>query len=336
MKRSSLNKKQKTRFASGKVDNKKSSQGKFKLLIVFLLIVVGISIFYLLKIKKNFSSTSNTSHVTLQTFDNFDCQKMTTCNLGDLNCDSNGSTAELKDERDGKAYRVRKFEDGNCWMIDNLAYGGGFDGSSDYCINKTNLEDENYWRSADSNETIKATASNGLNSNSLLVYSGDCVNPAIENNYCTWDGNNCGYLYNWAAATQNEDAYTGSNTKTIEGPLQGICPNGWALPLAEGNGSFLNLHQKIGYKWNSQTMEGDGQFGFWQANSQWNSSFNGSVLNNEGILNAGGSGSYWTSTQQNRQSVYSAIFTQEKTFLNTPSLKSEGLAIRCVLINNNL
>lgn len=338
MKKLSLGKKQKTRFASGKFDNKKSGYEKLILFIVFLLVVIGAIAFYFLKYKKNFSYISNASHTTLQTFDNFDCQKMETCKLGDLNCDSNGSTIELKDERDGKIYHVRKFEDENCWMIDNLAYGGGFDGSSDYCLDKTDLSDPNYWRSANSNETIKATASNGLNSNSLLVYSGNCVNPAIENNYCTWDGNNCGYLYNWAAATQNENAYVGGNMNTVEEPLQGICPNGWALPLAEGNGSFLNLHQRIGYNWNSQTMKGDGQFGFWQTSSQWNGAFSGLVFIDESFQafysGPENDGSYWTSSEKNSKEAYSAIFSTDKALLKVSSNKNQGLAIRCVLINN--
>ena len=32
-------------------------------------------------------------------------------------------TITLTDSRDNKTYRVRKFADGHCWMIDNLAYG---------------------------------------------------------------------------------------------------------------------------------------------------------------------------------------------------------------------
>ncbi|MBQ6154569.1 hypothetical protein IJI99_01685, partial [bacterium] len=42
-------------------------------------------------------------------------------------------TACLLDPRDYQTYRVRKFADGSCWMIDNLAYGGDY-GVTDGCV----------------------------------------------------------------------------------------------------------------------------------------------------------------------------------------------------------
>ncbi len=36
-----------------------------------------------------------------------------------------GQVVTLVDARDGKKYRARRMPDGKCWMIDNLAYGGG-------------------------------------------------------------------------------------------------------------------------------------------------------------------------------------------------------------------
>ena len=46
----------------------------------------------------------------------------------------------LEDERDGKLYEVRKFADGKCWMVDNLAYGGdSAHGGSDACAQREEL-----------------------------------------------------------------------------------------------------------------------------------------------------------------------------------------------------
>ena len=51
----------------------------------------------------------------------------------------------LTDERDGKLYEVRKFADGKCWMVDNLAFGGATaQGGSDVCQNRTSFDGEGY------------------------------------------------------------------------------------------------------------------------------------------------------------------------------------------------
>ena len=182
--------------------------------------------------------------ISMQEFTSALCNNLTVCQIGD-NCRTNGSTMLLFDNRDGKTYRVRKFADGNCWMIDNLAYGGGTDGSSDYCSNKT------AWRDAIGGaDYVSASATNGLNpvdgSRNTLV--GDC-----RGNINT---SNPGYWYNWVAAIQNTAGWggctgynTGCTTNSFQPdePTQGICPDGWQLPTGRHQtGDFYQLYLALG------------------------------------------------------------------------------------------
>lgn len=68
---------------------------------------------------------------TLQDFTAKDCAQLPVCIYGGDDCDTNGSTVTLTDARDGKKYKVRRFQkrvspaevgEGECWMINNLDY----------------------------------------------------------------------------------------------------------------------------------------------------------------------------------------------------------------------
>jgi len=70
-------------------------------------------------------------NTTLQGFTVKDCAQLPVCVDGGDDCDTNGSTITLTDARDGKKYKVRRFQEyifpdevgeGECWMIENLDY----------------------------------------------------------------------------------------------------------------------------------------------------------------------------------------------------------------------
>ncbi len=271
---------------------------------------------------------------TLQAFTAQECALLTVCPADEtVNCDTNGSTVSLRDERDNKVYRVRKFADNNCWMIDNLAYGGGVKGKGDNCQAKT-VDD---WRVAFNEKASTPVKNEGLNS-WKAVYVGDCLNPALETgekvNPCADETANCGYLYNFIAATQDPAAYAYNDHQVVE-PTTGICPEGWQLPTVEGNKSFYNLHLANGFEWDIDLLSGTGATGFWQEAKKWNATTSGLYMNdpaNTGLVGIGEMGAYWTTTQWTPGKSFIFNFLAEGVApTGVAAEKNYGAAVRCVL-----
>ncbi len=326
----------------------KSNQSRLWPIITILLsslIVVGLIFFFL---SRNPSQKTNNqinqslqTVKTLQSFTKEDCQALPLCSLGN-DCNKNGKTITLKDERDGKLYRVRRFMDNNCWMVDNLAYGGGLDGHSDFCAEKTDPTDLNYWREANSVDGIAATSTNGLNDPmfSTLTLIGNCINPAQNDsngnpNLCTFsEFGNCGYLYNWAAATQDLTAYVGGDTSHAEG-VQGLCPAGWQLPEDVSEHSFIALHLTTGYTWDQATSTGTGQEDFWQTTNQWHGlltgTFTASYNQEKRLVGNNQLGAIWTSSQNTSDLAASLAFSRTTVNPLSQRSKSDALSLRCLL-----
>ena len=161
----------------------------------------------------------------------------------------------LTDERDGKQYQVRKFADGKCWMVDNLAYGGASaQGGSDACAGRTAF----------------SSRTNSIPTNRFGIGTyGDCRDPAAAGNgdatYCaTGEGaGKCGYHYSWQAAMQHPAAVFDYYNQTVfdsgvyavpANDVVGLCPRGWHLPIGGSSSEFSTLHSQAG----SPTT------GFWQ------------------------------------------------------------------------
>ncbi|MBR3270254.1 hypothetical protein IKG07_03350 [Candidatus Saccharibacteria bacterium] len=120
-------------------------------------------------------------------------------------------TKTLEDERDGQIYTVKKFSDGNVWMIRNLAIGCNGTGStygSGYAAKTLT--------SADSNVSTDYTTSTVTVAGKTNSYDDDYI--TCNSTY--------GAYYNYAAASAK--TITGSsNTNEAE---YSICPKGWRLP----------------------------------------------------------------------------------------------------------
>ncbi len=236
----------------------------------------------------------------------------------------------LRDERDGKIYEIRKFADGNCWMVDNLAYGGGTDGYSDYCAAQiTNTS----WRWANSEINTTAVANNGLNPqdgsrNTLL---GNCINYS-HTNYCqNTAGGKCGYLYNWAAAIQDKRGREGLVFQPSE-PTAGLCPSGWHLPTSN---QFCTLDKMVYNKadCNDYTLNNN----FYQLKSvdNPNGNFKGlyfPIANYAtGAIHSETTAHYWSSSSLSASA--SARLGLLSSGLVSPYVESEkgyGFAIRCL------
>jgi len=113
------------------------------------------------------------------------------------------ATVCLVDERDGKTYRVRKLADEQCWLIDDLRFGGW----PDQCLGKTSFDG------------TQTGVTNHLGSGSW----GDCR---------VSDQETAGYFYNYSALTQGQVGET----------IQGLCPGGWRVPSGGESGDFAQLN----------------------------------------------------------------------------------------------
>ncbi len=242
------------------------------------------------------------SNTTMQGWD--DCTSLVTPTGANF---TQGPT--LIDVRDNKQYEIRKFADGKCWMVDNLMYGGDVDA----CAGKTNFAGIG-----------SATPSNQFGANTY----GDCRDPSvgIGSTYCATGAGvgKCGYLYNWQAAMQNALARYGVVYQTGTTAVQGLCPEGWRLPIGWNSGDFVALHSAVG---STNT-------GFWQNPSSWlgllggNSDLDG-TLGDQGVNSR-----WWSSTQSSDTNVYNLVITgtsvNPSTTANIGDGKRGGFFIRCL------
>jgi len=141
-------------------------------------------------------------------------------------CDNSniGETATLKDTRDNNTYNVRKHEDGNCWMTQNLRLIG----PKTLTPADSDVK-SNYALAASINgktSTSTGNTSDFSNKKSMTDQSFYRTDTLAAN----------GVYYSWYSAT----ASTGSSNSSGNAPSS-LCPRGWKLPPSSGNGSYANF-----------------------------------------------------------------------------------------------
>ncbi len=207
----------------------------------------------------------------------------------------------LTDIRDNKQYEIRKFSDGKCWMVDNLMYGG----DTDACAGKSTFAGNG-----------SATPSNRFGTGTY----GDCRDPRVGGSApCIAGSTTCGYYYNWQAAMQHSTAYY--NT-TYTGPttnVQGLCPEGWRLPIGNVGGDFDVLH----------VTAGSPKTGFWQSPGNWKGSFSGSC-SMAGSIQYQGSDSWWWSSKPYSATNAYRMYINLSIAVPGYNLKHLGFTIRCL------
>jgi uncharacterized protein (TIGR02145 family) len=235
----------------------------------------------------------------------------------------------LIDERDGKTYEIRKFPDGKCWMVDNLAYGG----TTDACSGKTAWSGDGF-----------ATASNTFGTGTY----GDCRDPRVgaSSTGPCYNSNQCGYYYNWQGAMQLASAYYNtsvsypSGTPSTSNYITGICPQGWHLPSGGTTATvseFFKLDQAVGGTGaNSQT--GTNYTAFWRPTSSstitspdpWKGLSSG-LADSDGSLGFQGSGGHWwSSTVYSAADAYYLGVNAASVHPQNYSNKNYGFGVRCV------
>jgi uncharacterized protein (TIGR02145 family) len=222
-----------------------------------------------------------------------------------------GATWTLQDTRAGgnsQTYKVKKMHDGHIWMVQDLKFGT--------CPNSTAS-----WY----NDNSEAATTH-----SPTVYAG-YVGHCRSSTYT-----NAGYLYNWPAAMQNKDAYSGGSyhgcsgtatgtTGTNPGACQGICPVGWHIPTGNSSGEFYDLHNNYGR--NCSTSNDN----CWNASSTWGGVLGG-YCNSSGSLDYQGvSAYYWSSTYISPTGAYLLYFYSGSTGPGmSTNYKYDGFSVRCV------
>ncbi len=201
-----------------------------------------------------------------------------------------------------QSYVVRKLNDGNCWMTENLQLNlstshsykvGTFSGGeTDWTPNQTTSSNAfNYAITPNYKENIAVSDYRGIYHN---------------NWYYTWYG---------ATAGQGTDASNPSIT-------QSICPKGWRLPNGNNNAtkSFYNL---ITTKYGQSTGNAinNDPLNFYPAGNYYSGSQYGTS-----------SGSYWSASPytSNSNNAYNLYFSSGSVSPQSRDYKSNGFSVRCV------
>jgi uncharacterized protein (TIGR02145 family) len=257
----------------------------------------------------------------------------------------------LMDARDGKKYEIRKFPDGKCWMVDNLAYGGttSASGSSDYCVSQDAVPTYGYGTgTANANWWVRVGASATYAEAATMAY-GDCANPQLKNygsgSPC-YNSDRCGYYYNWQAAMQlpncnyNNDACTYSTPTLTANFRQGICPIGWHLPSGgedRSTSEFAVLDVAVGGEGGGGEKSGHAYTYFWRSSNAsgvtvtdpWKNVYGGCTTCNESIGAQGAWGYWWSASTAAAGSAYTIYIRNiAMSFYNNG--RYGGWSVRCV------
>lgn len=146
---------------------------------------------------------------------NFDCNSLET-----------GQTAALRDSRDDNRYTVKKFLDGNCYMMQNLRIK-----------NKTLTP-------ADSNVASSFVLKNSNLQDFEIDYDNTSVSD-LDNWNAVYDNGNYGVLYTWYAATAGSVDISATEAGDTEyESTYSICPANWKLPSNQRIIYLKNLYGK--------------------------------------------------------------------------------------------
>jgi hypothetical protein len=203
----------------------------------------GVKITYFDPTRKETVGSRETSNNTFDTFTAADCADMIPAEVSEDDADPDtGQIVYLTDTRNKQTYKVKRMQDGKCWIIDHLKYKG--EGGEPIRLNNTlgknNTINGDFYPRTDNNHNIRK-------------YN----NPALVTSVCDMDGNQlpaqtltgCGYLYNWYAATNG----TGAMSMRSGDVDDSICPTNANSPtfrLPRGGGDpvkneFTVLASKI-------------------------------------------------------------------------------------------
>jgi uncharacterized protein (TIGR02145 family) len=265
-----------------------------------------------------------------------------------------GTIVVLTDTRDGQNYRIRKMEDGKCWMIDNLKLAGGTTLTTD----NTDLDgtEAAYFATAWASISEPVQNSDQHNQGVCLNIDGDGLGvTSVTGNYLTCDGTStwstdnaryivyhdptpyrwvcrngaminadsltgCGYLYNWYTTT------AGSNPSSA---TASICPSGWNLPTST-NAGVLNGSMKTGVPSGSSATNDRTTRPNWLYNGKWQGTTHGRYASYGSNSNIGTEGYYMMNYLSSSGSLNMINIGPSNIYTNTTISYYEGGAVRCI------
>ena len=256
---------------------------------------------------------------------------VTTC--GSMNV---GDIIPLVDERNRQTYRVKKMQDGKCWMIDNMKYTG-----ADVSI--SNVDGTN--GVAYNNEVGKYNTVDGTSNQSTANSDKAFYNNPMGEEYCYSTGlstsyTKCGYSYNWYAATAGTGTWATEEYAQVSGS---ICPTNWRLP------SSVYSSNGVGYSYsttdfpvlNASMNAGGVATGSdsnypagWQFAGAWSGTFAGVWVDNFNYGSEtlpGTSGFYWSSNASETDWAYVMYITDTLSGPLYMMNEYAGASIRCVM-----
>ena len=218
-----------------------------------------------------------------------------------------GDTTTLKDTRDNSTYTIRKHEDGNCWMTENLRLTTQSLATAGHSATLTDIDTD-----VDS-FTMPETV---IGSGTTVEWQNKSYEPATA----TFNNVTNGTYYNWSAAVAEANT---SGITSGDAPWS-ICPKGWKLPPNSGNGSYTNFTSAAGI---TNSADGSNKI----RSAPYNFPYAGDVRDSS--LNVVGSyGNYWSRTvdSSNSQYAYRLVFLSSNVLPADSYFRYYGFSIRCV------
>ena len=226
----------------------------------------------------------------------------------------------LIDRRDGKTYSISKFNDGQCWMTQNLA----LELSKDHPLSSI---------SSDLNTIAKWTPENGTQY-MTGTWPSD-VATAKDRSYYDSSNSANGVYYNWTAAT------AGHTTEALNTTVEdSICPKNWRLPVRQGTRSYNELMAPYFFVYEDDLFSGamgltaSGYYPFGSGRVDgtpgWTDTAGASYPN-------GGQSWLWEATSSEDSAGEAYVFYVGKGNDKYPgrdsarsTIKAHGLSVRCV------
>jgi uncharacterized protein (TIGR02145 family) len=216
------------------------------------------------------------------------------------------------DARDNHTYWVQELDDGECWMLTNLAYAGGTSngGTNTYGDTKT-ITNSNTSSYTDPYYMIPTGANPTTNPTTPSTSTdGGATNPQY------------GYLYNWCAAMGAKTTTSACMNTSTPAPNTSIsvCPSGWRLPTGNTGGESQALNNAVN---SGSTTSPAGLLSTWLGmySGYWNNNF----------LDQDSFGYYWSSTQDSATYAYTLYFNSLSVNPSVYGNKQNGFAVRCIL-----
>ena len=222
---------------------------------------------------------------------------------------------QVKDARDNHSYYIKKLSN-DCWMLTNLAYGGGTANGGANTYNDTVSLTNGTGDAATTYTEAKYYIPPGANPTTDPTPPSTATDGGVNTSTRQF-----GYLYNWCGAMGGQNtAACAEATTPAPTPTTNICPAGWRLPTGQATtGEITALNTAINGGL-TNTDAGLLSNGLFQRSGTWSNGFSGQ----------GSYGFYWSSSQYSTALAYLLYFNSTSVNPAYANGKLYGFAVRCV------